>query len=142
LLLDARRYSGSAYEPWGTGELLPERMSSPEAHDPAALLAGWWTDYTVVDEAHDPLPPTERLAVTAPFGRDWPGLAPSREASVDPDVRADEYAQHLGLRCPQLRLGLVAAASGADALTAAGWDGPVNYDNDTAKFSAVIRTWE
>jgi hypothetical protein len=23
-----------------------------------------------------------------------------------------------------------------------GWAGPVNYDNDTAKFSAVLRSWE
>lgn len=23
-----------------------------------------------------------------------------------------------------------------------GWDGPLNHDNDTAKFSAVVRSWE
>ncbi|MHA4820001.1 DUF4253 domain-containing protein [Streptomyces aculeolatus] len=34
-----------------------------------------------------------------------------------------------------------AAACGADALTAAAWSGPANYD-DTAKFSAVVRDWE
>ncbi|MFI5524237.1 DUF4253 domain-containing protein [Streptomyces platensis] len=27
-------------------------------------------------------------------------------------------------------------------MTAAGWAGPCNYDNDTAKFSAVARDWE
>ncbi|QKV93623.1 DUF4253 domain-containing protein [Streptomyces sp. NA02950] len=34
------------------------------------------------------------------------------------------------------------AASGAEALTAAGWSGPANYDNDTAKFSAIVGDWE
>ena len=28
------------------------------------------------------------------------------------------------------------------ALTAVGWDGPLNYDNDTAKFSAIVTSWE
>ncbi|MDL2082228.1 DUF4253 domain-containing protein [Streptomyces sp. GXMU-J15] len=27
-------------------------------------------------------------------------------------------------------------------MAAVGWAGPCNYDNDTAKFSAVVRDWE
>ncbi|MDR6980695.1 hypothetical protein J2X68_007437 [Streptomyces sp. 3330] len=42
----------------------------------------------------------------------------------------------------RVRLGLVAAPSGAEALTAVGWAGPCNYENDTAKVSAVVRDWE
>ncbi|MFK4152923.1 DUF4253 domain-containing protein [Streptomyces fungicidicus] len=38
------------------------------------------------------------------------------------------------------RLG--AAASGVEALAAAGWASLCNYDNDTAKLSAVISDWE
>ncbi|MFE9637259.1 DUF4253 domain-containing protein [Streptomyces sp. NPDC006463] len=37
---------------------------------------------------------------------------------------------------------MVAAPSGADALALVGWDGPANWDNDTAKFSAVVSDWE
>lgn len=36
---------------------------------------------------------------------------------------------------------LVPAADGAEALASAGWDGPVNHDNDTAKLAAVVRDW-
>jgi hypothetical protein len=41
-----------------------------------------------------------------------------------------------------MRLGLVAAERGADALAAAGWSGPLNYTNDTGEISAVVRDWE
>ncbi len=83
-----------------------------------------------------------RLAVTAPFGQTWPGLASSRETATSPDQLAAEFAQAFLADRRQTRLGLVAAASGAEALTAAGWAGPCNYENDTAKFSAVARSWE
>ncbi|MFC7479357.1 DUF4253 domain-containing protein [Luedemannella flava] len=43
---------------------------------------------------------------------------------------------------PAHRLGLVAAGRGADALTVAGWSGPINHAQDTAEISAVIRDWE
>ncbi|MFI0990606.1 DUF4253 domain-containing protein [Streptomyces exfoliatus] len=88
------------------------------------------------------LPTAERLAVTAPFGQNWPGLAPSRKTATNADQLAGEYARAFLSDRPQSRLGLVIAASGAEALTAAGWAGPCNYDNDTAKFSAVIADWE
>ncbi|WP_223243095.1 DUF4253 domain-containing protein [Streptomyces sp. CBMA123] len=117
-------------------------MSSPETHDPAELLGNWWKDYTVIDEDDDMLSPEERLAVTAPFGQVWPGLAPSLRPTMDPETTTVGYARHFVARRPQSRLGLVPASSGAHALTAAGWDGPVNYDNDTAKFSAVVADWE
>ncbi|MGW5877259.1 DUF4253 domain-containing protein [Nocardiopsis terrae] len=44
-------------------------------------------------------------------------------------------------RTPQ-RLGLVRASSGAQALLSCGWSGPLNYDNDTAVFAAVVADWE
>ncbi|KUH36392.1 MULTISPECIES: DUF4253 domain-containing protein [Streptomyces] len=84
----------------------------------------------------------KRRAVTAPFGQTWPGLAPGREMTTNPDQLAAEFAQAFLADRPLTRLGLVAAASGAEALTAAGWAGPCNYDNDTAKFSAIVRDWE
>ncbi|WP_405019950.1 DUF4253 domain-containing protein [Kitasatospora sp. NBC_00070] len=142
LLLDSGEPFDSEFRPWGAGELFPERMSSPDAHDPAELLARWWKDYTTLDEEDDMLSPEERQAVTAPFGQLWPGLASSPRSLLDPDEMAAEYAEHFVARRPQSRLGLVVAGTGSDAITVAGWDGPLNYDNDTAKFSAVVRGWE
>ncbi|NUQ99489.1 MAG: DUF4253 domain-containing protein [Streptomyces sp.] len=141
LLLDALDHHDPEYRPWGCGELFPERLTSPEAHQPAALLATWWDACTEVDD-DDELTPDGQFAVTAPFGRRWPGPAPGGHLRRDPDQLADEYAAALLTHRPWLRLGLIAAPSGAAALTAAGWQGPANYDNDTAKFSAVLRDWE
>ncbi|MEV6680475.1 DUF4253 domain-containing protein [Streptomyces erythrochromogenes] len=84
----------------------------------------------------------ERSAVTAPFGRTWPGTAPGRALRADPDAMAGQYARAFLARNPHARLGLVSAPRGADALTSCGWEGPVNYGNDTAMFSAVVRDWE
>jgi hypothetical protein len=142
LLLDSRwRLQEGEFRPWASGELFPERMTSPDTHDPAELLAKWWRAYTDIDE-DDMLSPDDRLAVTAPFGQTWPGLAPSRESPTHPEEIAAEYAHAFATRRPHLRLGLVAAICGADALASSGWDGPLNYDNDTAKFAAVVRDWE
>ncbi|MEW2373902.1 DUF4253 domain-containing protein [Streptomyces sp. NPDC006656] len=142
LLLDSRDPEDSDFRPWGAGEFFPERMSSPDDHDPTDLLEKWWTTYTAIDEDDDMLSPDERLAVTAPFGQTWPGLAPCSEGAANPSQLAAEYAEHFVLSRPLSRLGLVAAPSGADALTLAGWDGPANWDNDTAVFSAVVSDWE
>ncbi|MDX3854162.1 DUF4253 domain-containing protein [Streptomyces sp. AK02-01A] len=142
LLLDAHDRQDPEYRPWGTGELFPEGLTSPDAHQPAAQLSRWWHDYTCIDDDDDNLRPDERLAVTAPFGERWPGLAPAGHPRCDPDQLADEYAEALLARRPWLRLGLIAASSGATALTAAGWQGPVNYDSDTAIFSAILSDWE
>lgn len=61
---------------------------------------------------------------------------------ADPDAQAVTHARCLLSLRGNWRLGLVPADRGADALTTAGWLGPLNYDNDTAKFSAVVRDWE
>ncbi|WNV85915.1 DUF4253 domain-containing protein [Umezawaea sp. Da 62-37] len=141
LLLDALDDDDEEYRPWGNGEVLPGDMSSPGGHDPAKLLAEWWTDYTAEND-DDSLTPTERLAVTAPYGRAWPGLSPVPPARIAPDRAADGLAEQLLAGHTSMRLGLVAAPRGADALTAAGWTGPMNYTNDTAEVSAVLRSWE
>lgn len=140
LLLDALDPHDADFRPWGCGELWPERMSSPADHEPATLLARWWHDYTDAGEGR-PMA-GEHPAVAAPFGRMWPGLAPTPAAVTNPDVIAEQYARSFLERNPHTRLGLVTADRGADALTASGWMGPVNYDNDTATFAAVVRDWE
>jgi hypothetical protein len=142
LLLDSLDPHDADFRPWGCGELSPERMSSPDGHDAEELLARWWQDHTATDEGDDLLTAEERLAVTAPFGRTWPGTAPGRAIPVDPDGVAEHYARAFLAQNPHARLGLVPALRGADALTAVGWDGPANYGIDTATFSAVVRSWE
>ncbi|TQM85218.1 uncharacterized protein DUF4253 [Saccharothrix saharensis] len=141
LLLDSLDDDDPDYRPWGNGEVLPDEMSSPDEHDPAALLARWWADCTSGDP-DDVLSPAEREAVTAPFGRTWPGSAPHARPAADPGPIADGLAEHLLAGHPSLRLGLVAADRGADALTVAGWTGPTNHTGDTAEISAVVRGWE
>jgi hypothetical protein len=134
---------GEEFRPWGSGELSFDRSTPVDHHDPGSLLSGWWADYTTYDPDSDPLPgPAERHAVTAPYGTRWPGLAPARKLTADPDPMALEYAAHLLSRERPARLGLVAAGRGSDALAAAGWKGPLNYTNDTGQIAAVVRSWE
>lgn len=137
LLLDSLH--GSPGRPWDDGELWPAPL---ETHDAGTLMAGWWAAYTANDDEDDMLSPAQRLAVTAPFGRDWPGPAPAQPlAGADPGTHAADCAADLLLHRPGLRLGLVAADRGSDALTLAGWDGATNYSGP-ARISAVLRTWE
>ncbi|MEV0680084.1 DUF4253 domain-containing protein [Actinosynnema sp. NPDC050436] len=137
-----------SFRPWGDGELWPSDMSAPGDHDPAALLAGWWAAHTAPEEPDAEESNTgeqdtdQRPSTTAPFGRAWPGLAPAPPARTDPDRAAAEAADVLASVKDELRLGLVAAGRGADALTAVGWTGPANYTGDTAEISAVLRDWE
>ncbi|MFK8849692.1 DUF4253 domain-containing protein [Streptomyces sp. Ac-502] len=152
LLLDRLGPGDDEFRPWASGELYPQDMSSPEDHSPAELLAAWWEKHAQDSHTHDshtqdgedaaPQSPDGAPAATAPFGLSWPGRAPGREPAADPDAAAADFAQLFAARKPHIRLGLVAADSGADALTAVGWSGPMNYDNDTAKYSAVVRDWE
>ncbi|WP_367127624.1 DUF4253 domain-containing protein [Saccharothrix sp. HUAS TT1] len=141
LLLDSLDDEDDEYRPWGNGEVLPGEMSSPGDHVAEELLAGWWADNTA-DDPDDALTPAERAAVTAPFGRTWPGLALTPPLGADPDRVADGLAEQLVAGHPSIRLGLVAADRGADALTTAGWVGPTNHTGDTAEVSAVLRSWE
>lgn len=134
LLLESLGDDEEEFRPWASGELDLSRATPPERHDAAALLARGW-------RAH--LPEEEELQeVIAPYGSTWPGPAPAGLLRQDPDVLADDYADVLRSFKPSMRLGLVAAGRGADALAAAGWTGPLNYTGDTGEISAVLRDWE
>lgn len=117
--------------PWLTGEVWLDGLTSPVDHDASDLLRRWWQRGTA---------PESDLA---PFGREWPsGPAPTPPYRVDPEERASAVAYAFLTDTPATRLGLVEAGSGADALTAMGWRGPLNHVNDTAEISAVVRDWE
>ncbi|MGK4578540.1 DUF4253 domain-containing protein [Kitasatospora sp. HPMI-4] len=116
-------------------------MSSPDGHDAVALLRDWW-EGVASWEADGPEEADERLAVTAPFGPAWPGLAPAPARIRDPDEKACSIAAEMLRARPGMRIGLVPAAGGAEALAACGWSGPVNRENDTGKIASVLRSWE
>ncbi|CCH31724.1 DUF4253 domain-containing protein [Actinosynnema sp. NPDC047251] len=130
-------HDNEEFRPWGVGELATAGMSSPDGHDAEALLSRWWAGHTSGESPED-----DQRGLTAPFGRQWPGLAAPSAGTADPGAEADDVAEVLGSVLDSMRLGLVAAGRGADALTAVGWTGPVNYTGDTAEISAVVRGWE
>ncbi|MFF3068890.1 DUF4253 domain-containing protein [Kitasatospora sp. NPDC057936] len=131
LLLEAHRLGMEEFRPWGSGELFPDMMSQPEEHDPQELLAGWWEGCAGVDEG-----------LAAFVDRQTARRTGGDVSAADADSRARAYAAELLQRRPRLRIGLVPADRGADALTASGWSGPVNSVSDTAEISAVLRYWE
>ncbi|MFV2101037.1 DUF4253 domain-containing protein [Micromonospora sp. LOL_024] len=140
MLLDG--YDGEPSRPWAAGEFWPDAVSSPAEHDPDRLLAGWWAAQTAPYDGDDHLSGERRIAVTAPYGRHWPGLAPAVEPRVTPERHADHWAEQLSQAQPAMRLGLVAAERGSDALAVLGWQGAINHTNDTAQLCAVLRSWE
>lgn len=101
------------------------------------LLADNWRTYTDPGNLH----PAERT-VDLPHGLAWPGLAPAGAFSErKADAAADHVAESLATR-PDLRLGLVRAPSGAAALGALGWDGPLDYGLAAEDGAAILADWE
>src|SRR5262245_7525935 len=41
---------GEDSRPWLVGELDPTASTSPDAHDPETVLAGWWSEVTPIEE--------------------------------------------------------------------------------------------
>ena len=137
LLLDGLASDPS--RPWDDGEFWPA-TSTPDQHDPERLLADWWAACVGGDEG-DLLTSDRRDALTAPYARVWPGLAPALSPRVAPRQHADHWAEQLSLAQPDMRLGLVPAARSSDALAAVGWQGAVNHIG-VAELCAVLRSWE
>jgi predicted DNA-binding WGR domain protein len=96
--------------------------------DAARILQRWWRDSVGEEGEFDE-------GAYAPFGRRFPGLAPStpgdRPASIDHLV--EDFTGHLGL---------VAVERPGDVLDVIGWMGAANYDLDPADQSVVLRSWE
>ncbi|MFB7502448.1 DUF4253 domain-containing protein [Streptomyces broussonetiae] len=121
-------------EDWG---LLPGETSYPGDHDAEEVLAEYWEEETAE---------LEDTGETAPFGYEWPGLAPATQLAADPDTRAAQIADALDSGrdavIEEAHLALVPARRSADIPAAIGWTGPVNYDTDVARICAVLRSWE
>lgn len=122
---------GDDERPWFSGELDPAVSSNPSTLDARAVLEEQWAQ-AVPSEEED----SEALALLAPLGRQFPGLARSSEESPDEAALLETVAGMNG------RLGLVAVTRPADALAALGWSGPVNHYEDMGQLGAVLRSWE
>lgn len=140
VLLEPREDGG---EPFWRGGLAPDATADPGAHDVEEILADLWTTFTV---EHGPFGDEDEKAdfrdSLAPFGEEWPGLAPALPAETDPDRRAAEIAASLvdGGWLTRPHLGLVPAGRSADIPAAIGW--VVNYLNDIDTLCGVLRSWE
>lgn len=123
---------GDPDRPWDVGELDPTGSGDPAAFDPAVVMAAAWSE----NVPSDPEEIRQFEQELAPFGVDFPGLAPTPSSSPRPDAAVRLAAELEG------RLGLVPATRPADVLAAIGWMGPANYFSDMAPVSAVLRSWE
>jgi hypothetical protein len=121
---------GEVDRPWGNGEVRAQDVGSIDAVRAPGFLADQWPDIDDDEGLMEMLVPFER----------WPGLARSGHGAEDPDDVADWWVEENLWR--EDRLLLVAADRAADALTAAGWQGPVNFSQTMAPLSAVLRSWE
>lgn len=117
----------------GAWDLMPQETSYPGDHDAEEVLADSWE---VEDE--------DDLDHLAPYGAQWPGLAPALTPEADPDERAASTAAEL-IKADWLdnaRIALVHARRSADIPAAIGWTGPLNHENDVAVLCSVLRSWE
>jgi hypothetical protein len=141
LLLRGDDDRGQPEYPWQVGEVFPAKMTPADQHDVADQMQTRWRDYTEWEDTDDEyLSEAERTAITAPFGRDWPGMCPDIALQGAPEYFAHGYAEFL--HDDRTRFGLVAVERGSDTLWVTGWSGPMNCDNDSGVFAAVVRSWE
>jgi hypothetical protein len=120
--------------PWRAGELQPVDPSDVADIDIDKLLAELW------DRATDTVDPSARAGMLArheiPY-LGWPGPAVAGPAIGTPDDVAIRVAASLR----DCMIGLVPAATGADAIVTCGWIGPCNYAT-TAEVVRVLRSWQ
>ncbi|MFE2166330.1 DUF4253 domain-containing protein [Streptomyces sp. NPDC059447] len=126
---------------WETEALDPERSSDPDDHPVEPVLREFWS--AVIPEPEEG-EEAENEELIAPFGPAWPGLAAAGSPVRDPEAAAAELAAACMREgwFGRPRLALVPAGRGADVPAAIGWGGPLNHENDTARISAVLRSWE
>jgi hypothetical protein len=144
-------------------QLLPDEASYPGDHDAEEVLEEFWAEYAADEPAPDAdHPGGEAVAeavvenfdeqatsdeTIAPYGPEWPGLAPAAQQTptADPDAHATEIADSLvetGTWFKEPRLALVPARRSADIPAAIGWTGAITYEGDVARLCAVLRSWE
>jgi hypothetical protein len=120
-------YDGSG-RPWDSGELEPVTEADVDALDVREVLAAGWRGWVVPIRNPWPL----GTGPLAPFGDEFPGLAPPQ-----PTSRTLPIASPGGFA----RMGLVSCRRPADPVALAGWLGTINVTGPT-QVSAVLRSWE
>lgn len=125
---------GDEGRPWDEGELNDRcDLASVQSLDAAEVLAQSWAASLPDAAGWD-----EELAGTlAPFGLEFPGLAPGQ----DQMLTETELAAALGW-FRRARIGLVPAARAADVLALVGYNGTVNRYGTPEHLSAALRSWE
>ncbi|MFD8620440.1 DUF4253 domain-containing protein [Streptomyces sp. NPDC059513] len=131
-------------------DLCPDSTSYPGDHDADEVLAGYWTEYADEEPGDDAAAkgPGEGGGERTGGPGPWPGLAPApaEESGEDPDEAAAGLAGVITADPDSwlggARMALVPARRSADIPAAIGWSGPMNHENDVARLSAVLRSWE
>jgi hypothetical protein len=111
----------------------PGDVTEVDHLDATEVLRRMW-EGSLESEEHDDRPPAAREY--APFGRQFPGLAPPEDGKL-PMARLHEALGSL----PPARLGLIPAARPADALALLGWI-PSDWPGSMLPTAAVLRSWE
>jgi hypothetical protein len=126
---------GGTERPWDSGEAdgEPEDTTAIDSMDAAQLLDHWWPGHSEEQLAED----EELREIFAPFGERFPGLAPSVEEKLDPELMRRAVFQYTR----DARIGLVPAARPADVLPRLGWEGACNTRR-ASDLAAVLRSWE
>jgi hypothetical protein len=124
--------------PWDTGEKVsdPEDTTAIDRMDAAQVLEGWWRPPGEDELADDPVV-EDLLAMFAPFGTRFPGLAAAVEEELDSELMRRAVFQYTR----DARIGLVPAARPADILPRLGW-GVANQDITGSELAVVLRSWE
>lgn len=111
----------------------PGDVTEVDHLDAADVLRRMW-EGSLEPEEYDDRPPAAREY--APFGRQFPGLAPPEDGKL-PMARLHEVLVSL----PPARLGLIPAARPADVLPLVGWI-PSDWPGGMLPTAAVVRSWE
>ncbi|MFB6842295.1 DUF4253 domain-containing protein [Streptomyces sp. NPDC056361] len=145
--------------------LTPELTTDPADHDADEVLADLWHAYAAASAIPKAAPhPKATATATAtaeeppgslpshaetvsPFTDAWPGTSPALPLHTDPDHTAAAVAVAATLTEPgswlaDARPALVPARRSADIPATIGWTGPLDHETDTARLSAVLRSWE
>lgn len=115
--------------PWRGEDLWPVTEAAIDALDPPAVLSDAWGGWLVPM----PYPWSRGAGPLAPFGPDFPGLAP-----LIPLAGGGPLVSTAG---GTGRLGMVSCRRPADSVALAGWTGACNRAQ-AVEVSAVLRSWE
>src|SRR5215813_11720025 len=130
---------GDSTRPWETEEFeQPANPAELDHMDATEVLTEMWDGEMPSDEEEEEEGKQwaeEYAEMRAPFGKQFPGLAPPGDTPLSPE----RLAEVLG-SLPAARIGLAPAARPADVLPLIGWT--PSDQSDALPIAAVVRSWE